>query len=123
VGDPTCTRLPLASKFESKLCFSPSGPDVFPPKPRGNRQIGAEAEFILAEETEIIIEGEALRIASISQGKNIANVKFASSLTIRSSESVGPVLTSSKTSLQVVVEGSARRNGDIQLRNLKVWCP
>jgi len=33
-------------------------------------------EFILAEETEIIIEGEALAYCSISQGKNIANVKM-----------------------------------------------
>ena len=55
--------------------FFAERPDVFPAKTRGNRQIGAQAEFILAEKAEIIIEGEALRVAGISQGKNIANVE------------------------------------------------
>lgn len=49
--------------------------NVFPAQAGGDGEIRAKANFILGEETEIIVEGEALGVADVADGVDVSDIE------------------------------------------------
>ncbi len=78
--------------------------DVLPAQSRCNGRIRPQPEFILAKESEIIVKGEALGVAAVALGENIADVEVREFVDDRIRGKLGSGVDVQQASPQVIVE-------------------